>query len=67
MKHLIEWDDVTGDVLIFDGGRRVPEPGELADLAAAIDVKPLPWWLDFGAVLLGIVTVAVLGLRGYGR
>lgn len=64
MKVLIAYDTESNEVEIQDHGWREPYPGELSGLARAIECKPLPWWVDFGAVALVIAAIGVLGMGG---
>jgi hypothetical protein len=45
-------------------GERDPLPSEIELVREALDPKPLPWWMDYGAVVLGFLALVVLGRGG---
>lgn len=46
-------------------GPRDLSPAEVDLIRDAIEPRPLPWWLDWGAVAIGALTVAWVTLRGH--
>lgn len=47
-------------------GERDLLPDEIEKVRNALSSKPLPWWLEYGSVAVGIVALAVLA-RGGGQ